>query len=121
MKINIAHLMDPYIMLPIIFKEGSNTIIEISKKHKNFQPLYEILLSIAEKEEIELDVTFFRISTGSDSIEINCKFTEYVDAYNPDDVDPDEESDFEEERYGDIFVYFDNFGTYVSHEKEYSY
>lgn len=116
MKINIAHLIEPRIMIPIIFKEGRGTEQEIDKKHKNFAELFEVLLGVAEYEELSLEEDFVRIITGSFDIEISTNFTDYPE----EDDEEKQKYDYQDEEVGDLYIYFDNFGYYKSHEIDYA-
>lgn len=119
MTVNIAHLIEPRIMIQIVFKEGPETEQEISKKHKNFAELFEILLSVAESEELSLEENFVRIATDSASIEISTNFIYYPEEGYGDDEEK-EEYDYHDEEVGDLYMYFDNFGYYKNHETDYA-
>lgn len=121
MKINIAHLIEPRIMIPIIFKEGRKTEQEIDKKHKNFAELFEVLLNVAESEELTLEENFVKIATDSDAIEISTNFTDYPEEDYGDDDEEEYNYRDRDQEVGDFYIYFDNFGYYVNHEKDYTW
>ena len=119
---NVAHLLNPYPMIKSIFLTGSpkEFTYEMNDKSKGielrrFNELISTLDQIAQDDEIDMKDDWLYVSFDPDGhIQITTNFGKA-----PDDDDYDEEEDeYDDEDYGNLYFHFDHLANFKSMEKE---